>query len=474
MKRTKRPQSQPSGYSQEMLLRRAIYQSLYNASVMSTRMSYGNTKTFDGLRDIYTALGYPQVGAINFTDYWARYQRQDVARKIIDKPVEASWRRLPEVSGIDEKNDAFKEEWEEFEKKYSIYSVLKRLDKLSRIGHYAVLLLGYNDTDRFDAPLEQGNKELLYIQPYSEENAQIKEVVRDPNDPRFGLPKMYNLKIGSSTATDSNVQSANTHPVHHSRVIHVADGLLESNLMGSPALEVVYNRLIDLDRIVGGSAEMFWQGAFQGLAFKADPDFEMDATVRSSMDDEIQDYIHKFQRYLKVQGVDIQSLAPNVADPKNHVDVQLKMISIATGIPKRILEGSERGELASSQDTEAWDDQMDGRRKDHNEPNILRPLIDKLGEAGALNVPEQGYQIEWPDLSAPSDKELAETGRIRTEAIAKYADSPSAFGVVDHESYLKDILGIPDIVANRILQRVGDDISRILREESEDDRESEL
>jgi methionyl-tRNA formyltransferase len=56
------------------------------------------------------------------------------------------------------------------------------------------------------------------------------------------------------------------------------------------------------------------------------------------------------ERYIKTQGIDIQSLSSPVANPADHVAVQLQFISGITRIPLRILTGSERGELASVQD----------------------------------------------------------------------------------------------------------------------------
>ena len=104
-------------------------------------------------------------------------------------------------------------------------------------------------------------------------------------------------------------------------------------------------------------------------------------------------YLHGFQRYLRLQGIDIQELKPQLADPSNHFAVLINMISIATGIPKRILLGSERGELASSQDEKNWADQIDSRRKDHCEPMILRPLIDSLIGVGVLPEPKGEYVV---------------------------------------------------------------------------------
>jgi len=430
----------------DQIRRVALYRAL-QSGIVGSRLTYGNTTTFGGLRDVYTALGYPGLDGIKFSDYYHRYRRQDIAGKVIEKPVEASWRRLPIVRGTDDKSDAYKEAWEELEKRLGIYNILIRADKVSGIGQYGVLLMGFNDqAENLGQPVESAS-ELLYLQPFTEANAPIKQYVTDPKDPRFGLPLTYGLRIANTPGTASTLETT----VHYSRVVHIADNLLESNVLGIPRLERIFNRLLNMELIVGGSAEMFWQGAFPGMAFTAAEDTTIQPQDAAALEEEIQKYVHNLERYMKLQGLDVKSLAPAVADPTQHGELQLKMISIATGIPKRILEGSERGELSSSQDTEAWDDQCDGRRKTFVEPCILRPVIDKLNAFGILKVPAGGYDIEWPDLSAPSDKDKAETGRIRSEGLSKYLSSPDAQLSMPLEQYLLEIMELAEDKVERIM-----------------------
>jgi hypothetical protein len=202
---------------------------------------------------------------------------------------------------------------------------------------------------------------------------------------------------------------------------------------------------------------MFWRGAFPGMAFKVQDGATLSDAGRVALEEEIQSYLHDFQRYLKIQGLDVEQLTTQVADPEKHADVQIKFISIATGIPKRILEGSERGELASSQDSESWNNKCDYRRRNHCEPNILRPLINRLGEVGVLEVPDE-YHIEWPDLESQSDEAKAKVGKDRMEAIAKYADSPTAPLVVPPREFLADILELPQDKVERIMDALDDSV----------------
>jgi hypothetical protein len=203
---------------------------------------------------------------------------------------------------------------------------------------------------------------------------------------------------------------------------------------------VVLNYLMDLDKLVGGSAEMFWQGAFPGFAFKLDAGATAETQDLDDVKDQIFNFIHKFQRWLRLQGIDVQSLAPQVADPGPHVAAQVDMISAATGLPKRILLGSERGELASSEDKDNWADQTKDRQSNICEPVILRPFIDRMMFAGVL--PEVEYVIQWPDPSAPDDAARAEVGSKRAMSLAAYVNALGSDRIIPPEAVPEVLLGM--------------------------------
>jgi hypothetical protein len=145
------------------------------------------------------------------------------------------------------------------------------------------------------------------------------------------------------------------------------------------------------------------------------------------------------------QGVEFKALEAQVSDPSAHVDVQIQMISAETGIPKRILVGSERGELASTQDQEAWYGVVQTRREENSEPNIIRPFVDMCIKHEILPKPSTGeYQVQWLDLSTPSDKDKAEVGKIRAEALAAYARDPLAQMILPPEAFFEWFLGLDE------------------------------
>jgi hypothetical protein len=394
---------------------------------------------YGGDRDIYEALGYKQD--IQFEDYLARYLRQDIAKAVIDRPVKATWQGPLELVESNEAEDTdFELAWKELDKTLGIKSRLTRLDRLTGIGTYGVLLLGLDDVkSREDFPKEATKgSELVYVKPFSEKSAKVDQYEDDPQNPRYGLPKLYSIEVADvASGASSNVK------VHYSRVIHITEDTLESEVKGTPRLEAVFNRLMDLEKIVGGDGEMFWRGARPGYRGKVDPEYTMTEGTKTDLQDQLDEYEHKLRRFLINEGVDIEAMEQQIADPSPHVAVQIQMISAVTGIPQRILTGSERGELASSEDRGAWLAYVQSRREDFAEPMIVRPFVDRLIELGVLPTPKEGvYDVKWLDLFSVSEKDRVDIGKARATALREYIQNPIATEVVTPKAFFQFFLGL--------------------------------
>ena len=393
--------------------------------------------SYDNDRDLYTALGYPET--LSFDNFKGKHKRQDISKTIIEAPVKACWRRKPKVTNNKRRKTKFEKSWQALEKRFKVFHYLSRVDIVSGIGRFGVLLLGFKDGKALDRPVT-GKPKLIYLRPYSEGSVAVKTTVTDVRNPRYGLPETYEVSL--VTENSSGIQSSVKKIVHHSRVLHIADGMLENDVYGTPRLEACYNRLMNLDLIAGGSAEMFWRGAFPGYSFEADGEAQFTSQDFTDLQDEIEEYMHGLKRYLRTQGLKVNPLTMQVASPSDHVEIQLMLISGATGIPVRILIGSERGELSSSQDDKNWNDRIIERRDEFVEPWVLRPFIDKMIETG--NLPSSEYEIEWPDLQIPSDNEVAEIARKKAEAISRYIQNPAAVEVIPPEFFCRSILGVTE------------------------------
>jgi uncharacterized protein len=423
---------------------------------LSTRFGLANTLgvSFNGMRNLYDVLGYPMT--LQFRDFLAQYIRHGIAKAIINRPIQRTWKGdVLLIESDDDKETPLETAWVELENELKIKSKLIRLDKLTGLGQYGVLLLGFNDVtnneDLIKPILKAKTNKLLYVKPFSQNDALIETYVTDATNPRYGLPLLYAINIGNA---DGTAQS--TIRVHYTRVIHVVDEPLESDIASCSRLESVFNNLKDLEKIVGGSAEMFWKGARPGMQADVKDGFTMGPAEKDALQDQFDEFEHNLRRILQTKGVELNPLTSQVSDPKTHVDIQLMMISADTNIPVRILVGSERGELSSGQDADEWNAYCTSRRKEFAEPYIVRPLVDQLIAVGVL--PESGnktnqkkYTVQWEELFTQSDKAKADVGLTRSQALKNYIGAES---VMPPEAFYEFCLGLTPDQITLIMQIV--------------------
>lgn len=419
-------------------------------------------RLLDPRRDIDFECGHPAT--ITSADYKNLFLRGDLATRVVSVWPEESWTDRPTVFETeDETETEFEKAWVQLEKQFHIYSVLLRADILSGIGRFGIVLLGIDDGLPLNQPVasinEKGEKvgdaahKLLYLRPFDEALVTINSFEQDTANPRYGHPKAYTIQfeepgnIGAGTIFRSDV--------HWSRIIHLADNRTSSEVYGLPRMEKVFNRLLDIKKIAGGSGEMFWKGGFPGLSVEAQPgtdetlEFDTAATK-----DQIEAYMNGLQRYLALIGMQAKSLTPQVADPAPHLEAQIRLIAMALGVPWRVLMGSEAAQLASEQDTRSWNRRLTRRRTEYIDPYILRPLIDRLIAFGVLPEPAE-VQVDWPDLNSPSDKDKADVADKRTGALAKYVQGGCDI-LVPPFQFLTLFLGMQDDEARAAIDEVGD------------------
>lgn len=424
-------------------------------SMMSRAQLGRNGKQFDGARDLYAVLGYKHQ--LEFADYMGAYERGDIAARIVDAKPESTWRRKPVVSndGDPDKFTEFETAWAKLVMDRRVFHYLERADKLAGVGEYGCLLIGTSDV-RKEADMKRemaklkGPESILYLMPLSQESAEINAIEQDPRSPRFGLPSEYLVTVADVSASPNSTPTGLLKPgkmvVHWSRMLHIAEGLRESEIYGTPRLRAVFNRLWDVDKIAGGSAEVFWQAAKRIMVLEAKEGFNAvdDDDALTEMMDEL---IHGMRRVIDVQGYDVNTLETSDVKPDEAFRVSLALISSATGIPQRILLGSEQGKMASEQDEVNWNGRISDRQTNFAEPVILRPFIDRLISVGALPAPGNDYTVTWTTLFELSDKEKAQIGLLQARTIATFMGKAGenidiAQQIVPIEEFRREILNM--------------------------------
>ena len=402
-------------------------------------------QTFGGDRDIYKEAGWKRNPTT--ADYRMRFERQDIAGTLIAAYPDATWREPPAVLEDDTDEDTpFEAAFKEHAELVNLWQHLCRVDIMAGVGQYAVLLLGLDDVKDVAGMAKEAKRaaKVLYLQPFFEEDAEIMSWVENAADPRYGLPLTYRLtsRVGGQTGAATTKQTKLV--VHASRVIHVAEGCMSSDVFGTPRLQRVFNRLEDVEKILGASAEGYWKNAFPGRAFVKDADADFGDT-EAEMEQEIEEYYHGLTRWMRLSGMKVETLTSELNDPKPSFEIQIAMLSAASRIPQRILLGSERGELASSQDESAWLSRVDERRKRFAWPLLLRPYVQKLIDLGILPKPVK-FDCEWEDITALSEQEQAEVAVKKTTALKAYSDAMANGGdlVIPPFYFLTDVMGIDD------------------------------
>ncbi len=391
--------------------------------ILLGRRNFGRNHgiSFDGRRDEYEVLGYADT--ITIQDYWDAYERGGIAGSIVDVMPDATWRGDPPMKLIedDDPDNAteFEKAWTALDQKHQICGLFLRVVKLSRLSTYAVLLIGADGKLSDPLPKVKTPDALLYLKPYIggggpgsnrstrnvayDGDATVFEYDLDTSSPRFGKPLSYTLK-NTDFATEQ-------FKVHWSRIIHIAEGVLDNDVFGQPALQRVWNLLADLRKVTGGGSESFWLRANQGLHLNIDKDMAMSPADQTAavagLKEQAEAYKHQLTRWLRTRGVEVNTLGSDVANFQANADAIITQIAGAKRIPKRILTGSEMGELASGQDRENFRDQILGRQMQYAGPYMARPLADRLIEHGFLPKPkkETGYKVWWPHIEVLTETE---------------------------------------------------------------------
>jgi hypothetical protein len=388
--------------------------------------------------------------------------------------------------------------------------VLRRADILSGIGCYGVLLVGIDDNMPLDQPAamrpprqakggrlakpprkrnrtgpkpapaldgqspaptpaardgaptaaaqpQGATRRLTFLQVFPEYYCRVIEFEQDEQSPRFGLPTLYSITFGDANRAGGMGVGMTTKTVHWTRVVHLVDSDHQpavNETFGAPRQRPVLNRLLDLRKIYGPDAEGYYKNGIAGWSFETHPDASYDLD-RSALKDEWEEATNSLTRVVATEGGSFKPLVTPVADPRPHVEVQLEAICIKLGVPVRVFKGSERGQLASSQDDAAWNDRLRERQNNYLTPRVICPVIDRLIALGVLPEPqsEGGYKVWWPDLESQGKAEKADIALKTTQAMSAYVGG-NVEALMAPRDYLTGELGKTDQEADAIIENL--------------------
>lgn len=461
------------------------------------------TGASDPRRNIDHECGYPD-SPVDAQSYQDLYDREPLAARVVQVFPKETWQTQPQVYELEDSEEAtpFEAAWDGLSRQLKggnsyhqdeegslVWEYIRRADILSGIGYFGVILLGIDDGLDLSQPVkgvkEQNSypaelnkpsvtpslnevrpyrltsnadpapvaaRKLLFVRVFPESLVQISRFEANWTSPRFGQPTSYSIIINdpNSFHVGAGAPMA-TREVHWTRIVHLADNLGSSEVFGVPRMQPVLNPLLDIRKVRGGSAEMFWLGAFGGLQLSTHPQLGGDVDVdETKLKEMMENRNNGLQRDLFLTGMTATPLAPQVSDPTSQINVQVEAICIQLGIPVRVFKGSERGELASSQDDQAWNDRLRERQKSYVTPRLICPFVDRLITLGVLPEPT-GYSVWWPDLTSQTAQEKATVAATVTGAIASYVGG-NVEGLIAPMDFLTRVLGYDDEEAAAILE----------------------
>ena len=394
----------------------------------------GEINTSPLTRDYNAQFGYPEV--ISKVVYQRMYDRDPIAKRVVQLYPLECWQQLPTIYDSDAPTQSdFEKQIKLIFEKFDIWSRLRMVDILSGIGNFGILLMGVGDGKNLSEPIDLSMKsdgtrpryKLQYVRPFPHSQVTIAASESDRTNPRYGRPTMYRVQFQPNDIVDMDLEGfvdLSTLDIHWTRVIHIADNCEVSDIFGTPRLQLVFNTLLDLQKVIGSSGESFYKVAFPAFVIEATDNLLNTVDLDTeAMRNEIARYENNSQRWMALKNAHVNPLSASYSDPSSHVELCMKRIATALGCPQRILEGSERGELASSQDAVIWKKRLMERQISHITPHIIRPVVQYLIRYGMVDMPfNKNFHVEWPDLSADTQAEIYDIRAKKLEFIKTYAD----------------------------------------------------
>lgn len=407
------------------------------------RMLYGGHQGNTKRTKLYEEFGYPND--LDFDRYYRAYERNPVAYAAVHKLLDSCWVDRPVIIDGDEKKESNSTTaWEAAATKVLArhWPKIKDADRRNLIGKYSALLIQFRDGREWKEPVDStvikrlGDRAVVKLIPVWESQIKPGNFDTDTMSETYGEPVNYqfNEQPVGDDGTYGPVRSVTVHP---DRVIILCEGSEDENMLsGVPYLRAGYNKLLDLEKISGGSAEGFLKNASRqlGIAFDSTTDMATIAAqakeagyanIGEAMNDKIARMNRGTDAALVMQAGTPSVLSVAAADPSPSWTVTANEFSSSIQCPFTILFGQQTGRLASDEDKADWAKRCNGRRWGFMTAAI-KSVLERFWTLGVIDAPRSGeVTLAWSDLLAPSEKEKIANMQAMA-AVAK--DTQQAFG----------------------------------------------
>jgi len=372
----------------------------------------------DGKRDYNALFGYGT--GLCYSDYYGMYDRSALANAIVEKIAKACWNEIPKLMSGDVE---ILETELAMLGKMGFFAAIERADILNRIGNFSILVIQLPDGMDLDKPLAKAGKlEKLFFQPYNYDGITITKWDDDPASERYMMPEIYQVQTSITGDKSKDIQFK-AFNVHYSRIIHLAEGKLDSNIEGRSALRAPWNAIIDAEKVRGGSGEAYFRNARQQRSLEADKDARLEpgSEASASLKENIEAFDNGWESTLRLQNMTAKNMTVEMISPRDTFDIIVETISGQTGIPIRILTGKGGGSTTGTEDRASWNAVIADRRASFCD-GVLFQGLDILNDAGMIDLPEDAI-IEWQPQIATTEKEDSENKKRKAETFNIIVDA---------------------------------------------------
>ena len=381
-------------------------------------------KTHEGNRDLYREFGYKHNPSFN--EYYELATQNGFANRLVFGIPKSCWRDgfIVKQNANEDSEEILTQEVEELNEK-GLTRKLESAHILSRIGSFSCLFVGVPDGLDPKEPIGRvsGNAiNSVYFKAFAYDGIQIYEQDQDPLSPRYGLPLYYQVQKMSRDNYSKDIVT-NSIIVHHSRIVHMVDMPLDSEIEGIPYLKAIYNATVNLIKSGGGSAEALYRNIQRIIVTELPDNMQMpDENARKNIDEATKEFTNKMKNFITSKGK-VHDIKPSIADPLNTFMVNLYEILAYSGVPLRVFTGEGGGQYAGQEDQLAYNSLI----MDTQNLKCSQYALDTLkilGNAGVIKLTGSEV-VEFNVQEASTEERKVEIANKQADTLNKLMDAAS-------------------------------------------------
>jgi uncharacterized protein len=393
------------------------------------------------------------------------YADNGFAARIIDKHVEAMLQNGFKVTG--DEQDQVLARFDEL----NAWKELERVLRWNRLHGGALIFLGVDDGQAPDRPVNEKNvRQILFLRTYDRWQVTVNrpvDIYTDLQKPKYGQVKQYNIQP---------LDGSSSFVAHESRCL-VLDGVdvpmrvrMLNQYWGLSFLQKCFEQLRQLGEVYDDLESIISDFVTQTITMEGL--MEKLAAGKESLIKRRLNLIDMSRSVYHTTLLDKEEMfekkASTVTGLPECLDRYLQALSIVSGMPARILLGTQGGGLNNNGDGETrdWYDSVASEQVRIYKPQILERLVrlvmlEKQGKFGGK--PPADWFIEFNPLYQMTDKEKAEIRKLNADTDCAYVQNQ----VLDPAEVAISRFGGPTYGTEIVLQTK----DRNVEEEVEDDED---